>query len=148
MHRRLSRPLSPPTWQEFAVACQPPSWEVKLHPASPTRGLDAPDGGHGTHDSPRAGSPAPARGGGGGGGGAEMGRRSVPRLNLLRQSGSASAHGVELPESPPRSPPFSPTDNNRDLAADEERAKYPAGNWTFGERTIPPDEDFMSPRVL
>jgi hypothetical protein len=89
------------------VACQPPSWEVPLHPASPTRGLDVSDGGHGPHDSPGAngsdGSPAPSRGGGGGG--PEKGRRSVPRLNLLRQSGSASAHGVELPEPPPPTPP-------------------------------------------
>mmetsp|Transcript_21258 Transcript_21258/g.50400 ORF Transcript_21258/g.50400 Transcript_21258/m.50400 type:complete len:80 (+) Transcript_21258:2-241(+) len=73
----------------------------------------------------------------------------VPRLNLLKKVESATgskAHGVELPVSPPRSPPFSPTDNNMDHTHDADRNKYPAGNWTFGERAIPEDEEVMTPR--
>jgi hypothetical protein len=34
--------------------------------------------------------------------------------------------------SPPRSPPFSPTDNHFDKQ--QSQSKYPMGNWTFGER--------------
>ena len=43
--------------------------------------------------------------------------------------------GGMLPLSPPASPPFSPTDNNREGNGDV--LIYPAGNWSFGERTGP-----------
>jgi len=53
--------------------------------------------------------------------------KTPPKLNL-----DVVKMGGMLPLSPPASPPFSPTDNNREGTGDD--LIYPAGNWTFGER--------------
>ena len=49
-----------------------------------------------------------------------------------------------LPLSPPRSPPFSPTDNNQDKTLEEDLMRYPAGNWTYGERKEREETSFPS----
>ena len=53
--------------------------------------------------------------------------KTPPKLNL-----DVIKMGGMLPLSPPASPPFPPTDNNRE--GNGEDLIYPAGNWTFGER--------------
>ena len=57
-----------------------------------------------------------------------------PKLDL-----ETIKNGGMLPVSPPASPPFSPTDNNRESKGDD--LLYPAGNWSFGLAAGLPDKD-------
>jgi hypothetical protein len=57
----------------------------------------------------------------------ERRRNNMEPLTLDIQ---AIKNGGMLPISPPASPPFSPTDNNRERKDDD--LLYPAGNWSFG----------------
>jgi hypothetical protein len=57
----------------------------------------------------------------------ERRRNNMEPLTLDLQ---AIKNGGMLPISPPASPPFSPTDNNRESKDDD--LLYPAGNWSFG----------------
>ena len=68
----------------------------------------------------------------------ERRRNNMEPLTLDIQ---AIKNGGMLPISPPASPPFSPTDNNRERKGDD--LLYPAGNWSFGLAAGLADKDPM-----